>query len=822
MNLAPDVTDHPARILVVDDELQNRKLLEAILTPEGFVFQHAASGADALSSVAAEPPDLVLLDVMMPDIDGYEVARRLKGDAATQNIPIIMVTVCDDRDAKMRGLEAGAEDVLSKPVDRAELRVRVRNLLRLKAYGDFHDRYSQRLEAEVAARTAHLCESEARFRRLWDSGLILIAISDAGGRISDVNEAGARLLGYSRAELLARHASWRDLTADEGKGAGEVAAAQLASCGVAAPWEQELLRKDGTRVPVLTGAAMLGSEGIAIAVDLTERKQAERADHERMRIAELTAEVGLALTQGGALREMLQRCAEAMVEHASAACARVWIWDARDRALVLHASAGECNFVVTAAPPETRGVAETRVPHVTNDVAGDPRIGDRGWAAREGLVAYAGYPLLVSGELVGVVSMFARHARSAAVLKGLASIAGQIAIGVHRSAGDTIRADLEGQLRQAQKMEAVGRLAGGVAHDFNNLLSVILSYADLMLDGLGADDPLRGDVDEIRTAGKRAADLTRQLLMFSRQQVLAPKVIDLNELLARMNKMLQRILGADVDLVFHAAPDLGRLCADPSSIEQLVMNLVVNARDAMPTGGTLTIETSNVVLNEAFVGLHVDAKLGPHVLLAVSDTGLGMDAATRSRIFEPFFTTKPVDKGTGLGLATVFGFTKQSGGNVWVSSEPGKGARFEIYLPRVDSEVEQPRRSLPLVERRGTETILLVDDDEQVRLVARSILQRHGYRVIDAKHAGEALLYCEQHPGTIDLLVTDVVMPQMSGPDLAKRLAKDRPDMRVLCMSGYTDESVSQRGIPGTEMAYLQKPITPESLTRKVREVLDG
>jgi len=306
MNLAPDVTDHPARILIVDDELQNRKLLEAILTPEGFVIQHAASGADALSSVAAEPPDLVLLDVMMPDIDGCEVARRLKGDAATRNIPIIMVTVCDDRDAKMRGLEAGAEDVLSKPVDRAELRVRVRNLLRLKAYGDFHDRYSQRLEAEVAARTAHLCESEARFRRLWDSGLILIAISDAGGRISDVNEAGARLLGYSRAELLARNASWRDLTADEGMGAEEVAAAQLASCGVAAPWEKELLRKDGTRVPVLTGAAMLGSEGIAIAVDLTERKQAERADHERMRIAELTAEVGLALTQGGALRRWLR------------------------------------------------------------------------------------------------------------------------------------------------------------------------------------------------------------------------------------------------------------------------------------------------------------------------------------------------------------------------------------------------------------------------------------------------------------------------------------------------------------------------------------
>ena len=479
-------------------------------------------------------------------------------------------------------------------------------------------------------------------------------------------------------------------------------------------------------------------------------------------------------------------------------------------------------YDLAVAPPETRGVAETRVPHVTNDVVNEGRIGDRAWAEREGLMSYASYPLLVSGELVGAVSMFARHALTDATLKGLASVADEIAIGIHRSLGETIRTELEGQLRQAQKMEAVGRLAGGVAHDFNNVLSVILSYADLMLDALKTDDPMRADVDEIRTAGNRAADLTRQLLMFSRQQVLAPSVFDLNDLLARMNKMLHRILGEDVDLVFLPGPDLGRLRADPSSIEQVVMNLVVNARDAMPTGGTLTIETSNVVLDDAFARHHVAAKVGPHVLLAVSDTGMGMDPATQSRIFEPFFTTKPVDKGTGLGLSTVFGIAQQSGGGVWVSSELGKGTRFEIYLPRVDHEIEVARKSLAVGERRGSETILLVDDDERVRVVARSILRRSGYRVIDAKHAGEALLYCEQHPGTIDLLLTDVVMPQMSGPDLAKRLAKDRPGMRVICMSGYTDDSVTRRGIQGTALAYLQKPITPETLTRKVREVLDA
>jgi CheY-like chemotaxis protein len=250
------------------------------------------------------------------------------------------------------------------------------------------------------------------------------------------------------------------------------------------------------------------------------------------------------------------------------------------------------------------------------------------------------------------------------------------------------------------------------------------------------------------------------------------------------------------------------------------MNLVVNARDAMPTGGKLTIETANVDLDEDFVREHVGGKAGPHVLLAVSDTGIGMDAATRARIFEPFFTTKPVEKGTGLGLSTVFGIAQQSGGGVWVYSEPGKGTTFKVYLPRVDLAVDQARPSIVVPVRRGTETILLVDDDEQVRLVARGILRRQGYHVIDAKHAGEALLHCEQHVGTIHLLLTDVVMPQMSGPELARRLTSTRPGLKVLCMSGYTDDSIVRHGVLADQIAFLQKPFTSESLTRKVREVL--
>jgi PAS domain S-box-containing protein len=514
---------------------------------------------------------------------------------------------------------------------------------------------TDRVRAEEALRA-----SEARFSRLYESGIVGIAIADVQGGLLEANDAYLGMLGYSREDLVAGRVAWSQMTPPEWQSADETAVAELAATGVARPWEKELVRKDGSRVPILIGVAMLDyPKCIAFASDLSDRKRAEKALDER------------------------------------------------------------------------------------NE-----------------------------------------------------------------------------QLRQAQKMEAIGRLAGGIAHDFNNVLSVILSYGDMLLAEMKPGEPMRADVEEITTAGKRATALTRQLLMFSRQQVLEPRVLDLNEVLTSINNMLQRILGADVDLVSLPGKPLGRVRVDPSSMEQVILNLVVNARDAMPKGGQLTMETCNVVLDEAYARAHLGVKAGPHVMLAVTDTGTGIDKATLARIFEPFFTTKAIGKGTGLGLSTVFGILQQSGGSIWVYSELGKGTTFKVYLPRVDAPIEMVRvyESPPTV--RGSETILLVEDDDQVRIVAQEILQNNGYTVIEARSAGEAILHSEQHVGPIHLLLSDVVMPQMSGPELAKRLANARPSMKVLCMSGYTDDSIVRHGVLEAHLAFLQKPITPDSLTVRVREVL--
>ena len=381
---------------------------------------------------------------------------------------------------------------------------------------------------------------------------------------------------------------------------------------------------------------------------------------------------------------------------------------------------------------------------------------------------------------------------------------------------------LQEQLRQSQKMEAIGRLAGGIAHDFNNLLTIIKGYSQLSLIELKEDTPLKGNIEHIHTATDRAADLVRQLLAFSRRQILEMKAWDLNTILTNLQNMLRRLIGEDIKLTTILAEDLGRVKTDLGWIEQAIMNLVVNARDAMPSGGKLTIETGNAVLDEAYVSGRVGVKPGRYVMFSVSDTGVGMTPEVRERLFEPFFSTKEKDKGTGLGLSTVYGIVKQSDGDIWVYSEPGKGSTFKIYLPRVDEPPEQLREKVSGDELlRGSETILLVEDEEEVRKLAVRVLERQGYKVLAARDGDEALLICEGHQDPIHLMLTDVVMPGMNGYELAERLESLHPRMKVLYMSGYTDNAIVLHGVLVEGVNYIQKPFTVDALTKKVREVLE-
>ena len=644
------------RVLMVEDSPSDAKLvIQELKRMDRPLELERVETADAMrAALARQAWDIVLSDWSLPKFSAPAALAVLK--ASELDVPFIIVSGTIGEETAVEGMRSGARDYVLKdklqrltPAIERELRER--------------DVRVARKDAETA-----LSESEVRYRRLAESGIIGITIVDVAGNILDANDAYLKMLGYSREELLHGSLRWSDLTPPEFLHLSTRATQQLESSGVATPWETETLRKDGSRVPVLVGAAMLEyPKCIAFAADLTDRKHAESG--------------------------------------------RVQAEEALDQS--------------------------------------------------------------------------------------------------------------ERQLRQVQKMDAVGRLAGGVAHDFNNVLSVILGYAEQLLDDLGPTEPMRADVDEIHKAATRAAGLTRQLLLFSRQQVIEPKVIDLNETLASMSEMLRRMLGEDVELATVMSKASARVKADPTYIEQVILNLVVNARDAMPTGGKLTIELQELVLDGSYAQGHLPAAAGPYVMLAVTDTGSGMDQETQGRIFEPFFTTKEVGKGTGLGLSTVFGIVQRSGGTIWVYSEPGKGTTFKIYLPKVDAELEKPRAVSPPTTLRGSETILLVEDEEQVRTVVLTILRRQGYKVVAARSAAEALELCARDSESIDLLLTDVVMPQLSGPELAKRLTALRPQLKVLCMSGYTDDSIVRHGVLASGVAYIQKPITQAGLARKVREVLD-
>jgi two-component system cell cycle sensor histidine kinase/response regulator CckA len=674
VNVPPEIFESGGRILIVDDERHNRNLLQVMLEPDGFVLELAENGAEALAMIAARAPDLILLDIMMPGMDGVQVAKLIKGNPATRNIPIIMVSALDNRDAKMLGLGAGAEDFLTKPVDRAELRVRVRNLLRLKAYGEYYDNYSQMLEGEVLSRTADLVD---RSRTL-----------------------------EQQAMALQRNEERTDFA---------LSAAQM---GV---WEIDLATN-----------CVMWSDSMAPLYGLTPESAPKTRDEFFSLI------------------------------HAD------------DRMLVQQAASQAAQF---GTPFEM----EFRV--IWPD-------GSSRWSAGRARV------------------VLDAHGKPTRLL------------GIGTDISD--RKSLESQLRQAQKMDAVGKLAGGLAHDFNNLLTAILGYSSCVIETLGPADERRSDMEEVVKAGQKAASLTRQLLAFSRKQPLQPTVIDVNALVMDMRALLGQLIGADIDFVTILSAEPVFVRADRAQIEQVLMNLVVNARDAMPKGGRLAVETATVTLDDSFMN-DVAINPGEYVMLSVSDDGMGMDEATKQRLFEPFFTTKEQGKGTGLGLATVYGIVKQSNGYIWVHSELARGATFKVFLSSADHDAEDA--PLPHIETGvppGAETILLVEDDQAVRALTKLLLERFGYLVHDAPNPEQAEAMFDRNECHYDLLVTDVIMPGSSGPTLYQRLRAKRSDLRVLFMSGYTGDTIAHQGQLDAGMGFLQKPFTREALSQRVRSALDA
>ncbi|HEV7684382.1 MAG TPA: response regulator [Pyrinomonadaceae bacterium] len=674
--------------------------------------------------------------------------------------------------------------------------------------------------------------SEERYRFLFASNPIPMWVYDLETlSFLEVNDAAVLRYGYSRDEFLSM--TIKDIRPPEDVPALLASVSQVSGgLNEAGVWKHR--KKDGQDIDVEITSHELLFAGrraeLVLPYDVTERTRNEQTQVRRAAHLALRADVSAALSNSDTpLRSILELCTEAIVKDLGAAFARIWTLNKEENVLELQASAGTYTHIdgphgrVAVGTYKIGRIAEQRRPHISNEVQTDPEVSDHEWAIREGMIAFAGYPLLVEDRLVGVMAMFARQKLADDSLDVLASMADVISQGIERKRVEEALHASEEQLRQSQKLEAIGQLAGGIAHDFNNLLTVITGYSELTIKRLPTEDRLRQNVEEIKKAGDRAAGLTRQLLAFSRKQVLQPKVLNLNGVVSELEKMLRRLIGEDIGLRTVLESDLGSVKADPGQIEQIIMNLAVNARDAMPQGGKLTIETTNIYLDENYARNHIAVIPGPYVMLAVSDTGSGIDSVTQARIFEPFFTTKEAGKGTGLGLSTVYGIVKQSGGNIWLYSEVGQGTTFKVYLPRVDEGAEEYKRSAESEETfQGAETILVAEDEEMVRKLAVQVLEMHGYRVLEAANGGAALLICERHKEPIQLLITDVIMPEMSGRELAERLAQLRPEMKVLYMSGYTDNAIVHQGVLDDGANFIQKPFPTEALARKVRDVLDA
>jgi two-component system, cell cycle sensor histidine kinase and response regulator CckA len=762
------------RILILEDVPMDAELVEYELERARIPFssRRVDSRDDFLRELDQFSPDLILSDYTLPRFDGMAALSLARERAPS--IPFLIVTGSVNEETAVGCMKAGATDYLLKS-----------NLARIgpaiEAALERSRAHAQKAEAEAA-----LAASEKRFRSLVQNSSDLVTIVSPEGTILYASDSAERIVGHTPGSLLGTsllsYLDDRDVSAVEGllKNANGKASAS-------GPIEFILHRADGSPVWLeAVGSNLLNDatiRGIVLnARDVSERKRADRA-----------------------LRESEERYRD-LFDNASD--------------LVCMAAPDGSLLYVNKAWQQGTGYGEDEIGRMQllelvhpdcqayyREVLERVLRGERLDHVELVFVPKAGTPITVEGNL------------SCTFKDGQPSVVR----GIYRDI--TERKRVEEHLRRAERMQAAGKLAGGVAHEVNNMMTGVIGFSEFLLRSLEPADPRRSDVEEIIRAGTRAADVTRQLLAFTRQQFLRPQVLSVNSVILEMEKLLRRSLGENNVLEFQLSPDAGELRADRGQVEQVLINLILNARDALVTNGRVTVQTANAEWDEVYAQRHggVDLPLGRYVMFAVSDNGCGMDRDVQERIFEPFFTTKPIGQGTGLGLSTVYGIVKQSGGYIWVYSEPAEGSVFKVYLP----EASSGKTAEPVPERRaevpagGTETILVIEDEDIVRTLASRGLRDHGYVVIEARNGTQALHYIQQHPGTVGLVISDVVMPEMGGRELGQSLARIDPDLPVLYMSGYTGEDVVQRGLLDPGAPFQQKPFTPAGLATKVRRMLD-
>lgn len=787
----------PARILVVDDEIIIARDLEARLLKMGYaVVGIASSGLEAIQLAGKHQPDLVLMDIVLKgEMDGIEAATEIRKRFQS---PIIYVTAYTDDGTLRRAMITEPFGYIVKPFLEREVKANIEMAL-----------YKHRMEKRLRG-------IERWFYNALEGNAEGVILADPESRITVLNPVGESITAWPREMAVGR--PLHDVLRLVNRSGEVVDCGQVAEGPVVCLSEDTLLLdRAGVEIPLdsMTSGVRDSENRLAGSISVFRDASGRRFGA----LVPLVAEISLAASEATSIRDMLQYCVESVARNLNTASARIWSYDARNDMLCLEAKTGIDRLTPEETLPITPGkaletrIAAERAPIILRELNSDVQSIEGAWAARENLVTYAGFPILLEEQLLGVVSVYSRYNMGPGALEALEAITQTIAVGVQRM-------QAEEQLRQSQKMEAVGQLAGGIAHDFNNLLMVVLGYSETLLENEALDEETHQLLGEIHRAGERAAGLTRQLLTFSRRQVAAPVLLELNETVRGMENLLRRTLGEDISFAMSLEDGLHAVLADAGLLEQVLLNLVVNARDAMPRGGRLHIETRNVTLDAAYAARRALVKPGPYVMLAVRDSGVGIAPQHLPHVFEPFFTTKAQGRGTGLGLSTVYGIVRQAGGHLDVESEVGTGSIFRVYLP-AQYDTPQPsaeRKELSL--HTGDETVLVVEDDPSVRDFIVTSLRRAGYNVLEAASGPAALAIAKSYEGCIHLLLTDVVMPGMAGRELADRWQPLRPESVVVFMSGYTDDAVVRSGVLQAEMNFLQKPFTPVVLTSRIRELL--